>query len=335
MSSNVINPVGSSIGLSNNIELISVMREVSTDILNSTPRNPGYINASNAIAFKQFDAPMGVYNHFAIQGGGLFEETAEFENFKTDALKTLPVVQFSQEKRTKRIPISFEAVKYAEAGDYSMLSLTAADMGRKGRKTLDKMGSEVYKNAFVTLGVDGVPMLAATAITGSTHPGFGDNLVAAAVAGLANLAQTDIEGALTLMTTMPDRSGTVAGHEPVAILVAPEALATFSRLIDSKTFTDQANPNVINYISNTYGIQLISMPELSPRYGAYANIPAGYTGVAFVLSQDHSIFNATSTGLSTWIQDYTSTSNAETNYMGLIHNIFGFYDGSGVVGLLY
>lgn len=332
----VTNAGGSSLGLSNNPELISVMREVVTDIMNKPIRSYGYTNVYDAEIFNQEVEPSGIVNRFAVQGGGLFEDTKEFENFKKDALKTLPLLSFVQDKKTKNYPISWEAANYAQMGQYSAIKLTAEEAGRAAKATLQKMGASIYSNAFSTLGADGVPMLAATAITGTTHPGYGDNLVAAAVAGLTNVTLADIDNLINTMLLTPNRQGSApAGFSPSVLLVAPEAMNHFNTLLKSMTTTGQDNPNVINYIANTYGIRVATMQELSPKFNTIVNIPVGYTGVAFLLSDAHSVFNAVASPFEAWIQDYHISSNAQYNYMAMFHNIFGFYDGFGICGLVY
>lgn len=329
MSLNVTNAGGSGVGLSNNLELISVMREMTTDIFDKPYLNNGYIDSTNATVFKQMSAPKGILNWYTITGGGLFERTSEFENFKTDAIRTNPVISYTEEKFTKRIPVSFEAVAYGDI-DMGFISLISAEMGKAARATLNALCASVYLNSFVTLGADGVPMLAATALTGNTHA-FGDNVVAAATAGI--LTQTDIQAAVDAMLVMKDRSGLkFGGFAPVAFLTQPADFGRVNELIDAKVDLTTNNSGSRSYVSNRYGVPVYTMAELS---GTVANLPVGYTSVMWVISGGHSVFNATATALRTWVQPMEQTSNAEENYMGLFHNIVGFYDGLGIVGLVF
>jgi hypothetical protein len=338
----VTNAAGSAMTLSANPELISVMREVVTDILNKPITAYGYTNVFDPEIFEQMSEPTLIVNKFGIQGGGLFEDTKELENFKKDALKTLPLLSFVADKKAKMYPISEEYARAAQMGNYSKMGLVAAEAGRAAKATLQKMGATVYANSLTTLGADGVPMLAATALTGNTHPGYGDNLVASAVAGLANVTLADIDNLINLMLLTSNRQGSApAGFAGRVLLVAPEAMNHFNTLLKSMTYVGQDNPSVINYIANTYGIRVATMQELSSKFNPIAGIssitiggtPA--TGIAFLLSDAHSIFNAQGIPFEAWIRDYKQSDNFQDNYMAVFHNIFGFYDGFGVAGLVY
>lgn len=328
---NVTNAAGSGVGLSNNLELISVMRDITSDIFNKPYLSNGYIDSTNSVVFKQVSAPKGVLNWYSVLGTGYFEKTSEFENFKTDAIRTTPVITYSEEKFTKRIPVSFEATAYADI-DMTFVRMISEEMASAARATINLLCANVYLNSFVTAGADGVSLLASTALTGSTHA-FGDNVVAAAVAGLANVTQADIQSAVDLLLTQGNRAGTrFGGSGPVAFLARPSDFGRIRELLDSKTIVGQDNPGVMSYVSNSYGVPVYTMAELS---AAVPSIPVGYTSVLWVVSDKHSVFNATATALRTWVQSMEQTSNAEENYMGMFHNIVGFYDGLGITGLVF
>lgn len=331
MSLNVNLNGGSSTGLSNNLELISVMREMTTDIFNKPYLSNGYIDSTNSTVFKQMEAPKGVLNWYAVTGGGLFERTAEFENFKRDAIKTAGLKSFTEEKFSKSFPVSFEATAYADI-DMNFVSIITSQMAKSARSTLNTLCASVYLNSFLTLGADGVPMLAAQAITGNTHT-FGDNLTQAAVLGLANLTQADIQAAIDSMLISKDRSGNLfAGNTPTAILTRPSAFGRVNELLDSKTIVGQDNPGVISYVSSRFGIPVYTMAELS---GTVANLPAGTTDVLWIVSDNHSVFNATATALNTWVIPMNMSINAQETFNGMFHNIVGFYDGFGIQGLVF
>lgn len=100
----VTNAAGSAMTLSANPELISVMREVVTDILNKPITAYGYTNVFDPEIFEQMSEPTLIVNKFGIQGGGLFEDTKELENFKKDALKTLTTSFFRSRQESKNVP---------------------------------------------------------------------------------------------------------------------------------------------------------------------------------------------------------------------------------------
>lgn len=329
---NVTQATGSGVALSANLELLSVMREMVTDILNTPTMTNGFVDSRNSTIFKNETAYDGIVRKYGMIGGGLFERTAEFENFKTDAIRTTPSIVFTDEKMTKRIPISWEAANYSDLPKNMGIITTAfTDMAKMALVTINEICASVYLNSFVTLGADGVPMLAATALTGTTHPGFGDNVFGAAVPG--TLSQTDIEEAITALEIMPNRAGQEGGFDPIAVLTTIEGFSTVNTVLDSKTIIGQDNPGVVSYVSNYYGLPVHRMRKI--KAANVANMPDGYTNIAWILSSEHSVFKAEAHPLETWVQGYKETSNAETNLMGIIHYIAGFYDGLGITAVVW
>lgn len=318
------------ITLGGNLELVKRSFDtIATSTFYSPDSNPNYTTVYDEAAFHQGSAPYGVVNMFDIIGSGYWSNHAELQNVQENVPFTTEPVQFSSQLKSDAVQISYEAWNYAfGTGDGSSIRRMIEQYMRAGRATLERDGFGLYRNAASTNLADGVPLLSnAHPINGGTF----DNLFLAATPGLMQTA--DIENLITQLIKQPLKSGIPGMYVPRTLVVTPQDLPRAIEITESKAIAGplnaQGNPATINWISYKYGIQVKSSVFLD----SFANVPGGYTRFAFLLSDAHKIFNWVATPLQTYFQNYTLSANIAYKYIGFFHNVFGAYDGTGVVGL--
>lgn len=323
---------GGGVTLGGNLELIKrSFDEIATSTFYSPDSNPNYTTVYDEMVFHQGKAPYGVVNMFDIIGSGYWSNHAELQNVQENTPFTTEPIQFSSQLKSDAVQISWEAWNYAfGTGDGSSIRRMIEQYMRAGRATLERDGFGLYRNALVTNLADGVPLLS------NAHPingGSFDNFFASAVAG--TFAPIDLENMITQLIKQPMKSGIPGMYTPRTLVVSPTDLPRAIEITDSKAIVgplnQQGNPATINWVSYKYNIQVKSSVFLDTFPGT--NTGAGYTRLAFLLSDAHKLYHWTAADLQTYFQNYTLSSNIAYKYIGFFHSIFGAFDGTGMVGL--
>lgn len=276
---------------------------------------PGIAHADNALIFKQDTIDRAAVITEQFQGTGYFQSRAEQADLaqgtaRVGNQKTFSVLNFAQQ-----VDISKNLM---DDDQHSTIEMMIKRMARNARLSQDKNAFNQYNLGFTTATTnDGVAIFSDSHVTldGTTV----DNKETGA------LSESTLNTAFQSMLLQKTQDGTLGGHVPAVLLVAPANFKTALEITKSELRSGTAN-NDMNYYSQVYpGLQVFQSPFLSTTYG-------GSNTAYFLLSKDHSMTRWVRQPLVTDLVDYKTQRNNNYIYKAEYREVVGAISFEGLVG---
>jgi hypothetical protein len=191
-------------------------------------------------------------------------------------------------------------------------------MARNARLTRDMNAMKQFNLGFTTvLTNDGVALFSDSHVTldGTTV----DNLTTAA------LSETSLDLAIQALMTQKTQDGTLGGHVPAVLLVAPAKFKLANEICKS-SLRSGTGDNDMNYYSDIYpGLQVLQSPFLSAGQG-------GSDTAWFLLSADHSMIRWVREGIQTSMVNWDIQRNNNYIYKAEYREVVGPISFEGLYG---
>ncbi len=248
------------------------------------------------------------------KGVGLWEETAEQEEYKGDTPRVNDKITFSVSKYTKKVNISEE---FMEDEQFSVVRNMVRNMGNKGRITQQRNAMAIFRNAASsTITSDGITLLSSS--HQNLHGDTIDNLID------STFDESSLNTAITALMEQKDQAGDVVGHEAKVLLVPPALYKTAVEVTESELRSGTAN-NDKNVYSSKYGLKVYQSPYLGAAAG-------GNDNAWFLLSGEHSIMRWVRVPIETKMLSGDYQENGDSVYRGRFREVYGAISYEGIVG---
>lgn len=276
--------------------------------------NPGYVDATSDIVFKQDTVDNAAVIQEVFKGTGLWAEKPE----EADVAQATPRVDNQ---------ITFNVVEFAQSVDvtrnffddnmHGAYEGMIRDMAETGRISRDDNAFKLYRNAFTTtLTADGVALISDSHVTlsGDTV----DNLLTVA------LSEASLETALVELTEQIAQDGTIRGQMANTLLVPAQLYKEAIEIVESEQRSATAD-NDTNVYSSKYNIFVATSPYLGARAG-------GSDTAWFLLGRNHSITRWVRRGIETNLVNWDTQRNNNYIYKGSFREVVGATDYTGIIG---
>ena len=276
--------------------------------------NPGYVDATSEIVFKQDTVDNAAVIQEVFKGTGLWGNKPEEGDVpqatpRVDNQITFNVTEFAQSVDVTR--------NFFDDNMHGVYEGMVRDMAETGRITRDNNAFGIFRNAFTTtLTADGVALVSDAHVTlsGDTV----DNKLTDA------LSEASLEGALVAMAEQKAQDGTIRGQMANTLLVPPTLYKEAVEIVESEQRSGTAD-NDINVYSSKYNIFVATSPYL----GAVAG---GSDTAWFLLGRNHSVTRWVRRGIETTLVNWDTQRNNNYIYKGSFREVLGATDYSGLIG---
>ncbi len=241
-------------------------------------QTPGFVGADNPIFFKQESIDRGAVQYAEYSATAEWSKHAEEQERQIQSVETAnkTTVNVDTFKQTVTIPDEF-----FEDDLHSEVNQTIADVGRKGRQTVDH---DAINNSYAD-GFDGNKRTTPdgnslynnshTALDGSTI----DNLETGA------LSPDNLKTLIRSLVLQKDQQGELGGHVPAGLLV-PHILFPEATEVTKSELAAQTGNNDLNYFSQIYpGLVVGNSGFLDSTFNSATNADTSY----YVVSRNHRI----------------------------------------------
>lgn len=271
---------------------------------------PGYINASDSLFFKQGDTVGVSFISDEDSGVGDFEEVGEQEDFlDTDSFIGNQITRNSQ-KYYKQVPISDEAFRADMVGKRDKIG---RDIGMHARQTQDKKALlNTYGDAFagaVFTTPDG------QALASNAHV----SLKGATIDNLETAALTP-DALWTLVNSLANQKGQSgdAGSHLFEGFASCFLLYKTAKEVMNSTLVANSAENNVNVFDTDYGqVRIGASIFLGSTYNSAANANTSY----HIVSRDHQILRKVFYGLTTMMRTPKETANDSYAMVAKFHEV--------------
>lgn len=278
------------------------------------PTMPGVATAETPLVFMQDSTDRQAVITEQFMGTGYWEERAENKDVHQSTArvgnqKTFPVLNFADS-----VDISKNLF---DDDQHSTVETMMRNFARNARLSRDRNAFKGYYLGFSTvLTNDGQPLFSNSHVTlsGDTV----DNLLTDV------LAEPSLYDAVVALTLQKTQDGTLGGHEPAALIVAPKNFKKAMEITKSELKSGTAN-NDLNYYSQVYpGMQVFQSPFLATAYG-------GNDDAWYVVSRNHSLYRWVRQDVLTTLVDWKFQRNNSYIYKGELRETVGPISYEGLV----